>query len=170
MAISSGPGEKSQRLLSEDRATARDERLFGNRFGIAAAKADRQALVVGERFHGVEPELPDRENVVAELRMAVERQVIGEEVHAGLEQRSHPGVGVSGELPWPALPEQPMMNQDGVRAAIAGALEELDAGRDAGRDPADRAAPLDLDAVRTVVLASAGLEQRLEMLRELGDR
>ena len=62
------------------------------------------------------------------------------------------------------------MDQHGVGAGVTGALEELDAGGDARRDLADRAAPLDLKAVGTEVLARGGVQQPVEVIGQFGDR
>jgi hypothetical protein len=108
--------------------------------------------------------------VVAELRVAVERQMVGEEVDAGLDEGRDPGVGMPGELSRRAVPEDSVVHQDGVGAGVARALEELDAGGDAGGDLADRPASLDLEPVRAEVLAGAGLQQPVEMPGQFSNR
>ena len=82
-----------------------------------------ELLLAGASFDG-EPEPRGKLRVVAELRMQIERQVVGEEAEAGAEQELDPPLARPDEPRILALPEVAVMDKQRVGAAGGGALDE----------------------------------------------
>lgn len=127
---------------------------------------DRQTLVGSEGLAVDEPEGFRRQSVVAIHRVAVERQVVGEEIDLAGDQLPHPSVLHPGQDQWGTVPEDAVVDQDRVGIELAGADEEILAGRDPGDQPADSRPAFDLEAVGAVVLTLADRQQ----LSQVGDK
>ena len=68
------------------------------------------------------PELAGQQRVVADLGMAVERQVVGGQRHVGVEERLQARLGGAVERSRRARPEQAVVHEHEVRALLARAL------------------------------------------------
>jgi hypothetical protein len=123
--------------------------------------------VEGERLEVDEPEVAAGEGVVAQLGMAVQGEVVGEEAHLAVDQLRDPAELVAGEDARRPLPEEAVMDQDRIRPGLPGLYEQLVAGGDARHDLADLFLAFYLQAVRTVVAAVGGVQVLIEVGDEL---
>ncbi len=101
--------------------------------------------------------------------MAVERKVVGRERHVGVEQQLQAPLGRPIEVARRARPEEPVVHEGEPRAGVAGAGEELGAGRDARRDRAHLVGPGDLQTARRVVVEGGRAQELVEMVDEFRD-
>ena len=95
--------------------------------------------------------------------MAVEGQVIAEEVDVGADQLRHPAVVDSGQAARHPVPEETVVDEDGVGPGLPRADEELLAGGDPGHHLADLRLALDLEPVGAEVTALGGFEILVEV-------
>ena len=143
-------------------------RSSAGEIGAAKRRGSRSAaLVVAERLAVPQPELAREERVVADLRMRVERQVVGGEVDVVLEQRAQ-ALGQQRRQPGRVeLPEQAVVDEHELGAELDRALDQLPPRADA-RDhrvisrapgPGGRWAP---------VVELAGIQQLVEGRDDVG--
>ena len=104
--------------------------------------------------------------VVAQFRMRVERQVVGEQVDVVAEQQpetlSHPADHTA-VLP---APEQAVVHEDRVGLGADGGLDQRAAGGHARHDLADLRAAFHLETVRAIVLEAVGCQQQVERVQQ----
>jgi hypothetical protein len=105
--------------------------------------------------------------VVADLQVAVEREVIGGEAHVGVEEGLQPALGRQIERPWRSRPEEAVVDDDQVGSRLARAREEVEIRADARRDGLDLGPPRDLETVRSVVLEGGGVQEFVEKADEV---
>ena len=105
--------------------------------------------------------------VVAQLGVGIQRQVVGDEIDVVLEQQGQ-------ALPHPArdrailtAPEQPVVHKDRVGPHGDRRLHKRKTGSDAGHDPQDLRAPLHLQPVGPVVPEALGLQQAVQVVKQL---
>jgi len=111
--------------------------------------------------HQVEP--PGQLDVVAEFRMHVERQMIGEQTDVMRQQQLQaPVLGTDDACILP-FPEVAVMHDDRIRAGGRSRLQQGQAGGDAGDDLADLAASIDLQAIWAIVAKTVNIERLLQM-------
>ena len=157
---------KARGSCAEDPPAAVDQLGGRDGGGEAALEAGGEPLVEGERGEVLEAEGAGGEGVVAHLGVAVEGEVVGDQVEAGLDQRRHPPVLDAGQRIGGAAPEDAVVDQHRVGARHGRPGEQLGARGDAGDDLADLAPPLDLEAVGAVVGSLGGLEVGVEVADE----
>jgi hypothetical protein len=104
--------------------------------------------------------------VVAEFRMRIERQVIGEQAYVVAEQEAEPLLHPAGHAPVLAAPEQAVVHEDRIGLGKDRSLDQRAARGHARDDLAHRGAAFDLQAVRAVVLEALGREQEIERMQE----
>ena len=140
--VAAGRARADRDPLDPLRAVREDERLAADRLADAGGElldadrlAQRPALAdLGERALDLDAERVGEQRVVAELRMRVEREVVGGEAEVRGEQRLEPAalapVDPDGLVP----PEHAVVDDQELGARGGGALEELPRGRDAAGD------------------------------------
>jgi hypothetical protein len=79
--------------------------------------------------------------VVAQLRVRIERQVVGEQVDVVRQQQGQALLHPAGDAPVLAAPEQAVVHEDGVGAGGDGRLDQRAAGGHAGDDAPDLGRP-----------------------------
>jgi hypothetical protein len=84
--------------------------------------------------------------------MGVQRQVVGEQVDAAVDQAGHPLEQPAGQPPVLAAPEQAVVDDQRIGARLGRGLDQREAGGDAADDPPHLRTALDLQAVRTIIL------------------
>ena len=99
------------------------------------------------------------------LEVGVEREVVGGQRHVVVEEQLQAALGGRVEAARRAVPEQAVVDEDEVGALGGGALEQLDAGADAGHDRGNGLRTGDLEPVGAVVVEATGLQQRVEIAR-----
>ncbi len=120
---------EEQRLAAEELAAALGELRHRHRVGEAAAEAPGLAVQGAEGGQLPEAQGAGGQGVVAQLGMAVERQVVGQQAQLAVHQLGHAAVLDAGEDRRVAAPEDAVVDQDGVGADPPGGLEQLATGR-----------------------------------------
>lgn len=100
------------------------------------------------RFHA---ELAGEERVVPELGVRVEGEVVGGEAHVVIEEDAQAFPCLAPDHARVAVPVEPVVGEDELRADLDRALEELARGRDAAGDLLHLGRPFHLEAHRSVV-------------------
>ncbi len=112
-------------------------------------------------FHA-EPQQLAQLGVVAQFRMRIQRQVIGKQVDAVLDQQLHPLEFHAGDGRVFAFPEVAVVDENGVGVECDGALDQGAGGGNARDQGADLVASLHLQAIGRVVLEKLRLQQVIE--------
>lgn len=136
--------QEGQGLLGVGLLAAVDEVGGVDGEGEVAIEAQGEAVVVSEGLEALQAEVFCGEDVVAELGVAVEGEVVGEEVQVSPDELRHAAVLHSRQDARHAVPEDAVVDQDGVGSGLAGFHEELVAGGDSGDDLADLFPAFDL--------------------------
>lgn len=157
------PFQEGQRLLRVDLLAALDELGGVDGEGEVPLEADGEAVVLAEGLQALQAEVFRGEDVVAELGVAVQGEVVGEQVQVSPDQLGHAPVLHAGQDARHAVPEDAVVDEDGIGFRFAGFDEELVAGRDSGHDLADLLPALHLQAVRTVVAAPLGVQELVQV-------
>ncbi len=132
-----------------------------------AADPCRCAGMESKALELFEPESSGQLRRVAQLEVAIERQVIGDQRDAVFDQEAH-ALPKRADDPWcfRSVPQYSVVNDDGVRLALRRQREELSRGRNCGDDSLDLRTTFDLEPVGAVIRRTIGFEQ----LVELGDQ
>src|SRR5271165_1849184 len=111
-----------------------------------------------ERLEVLAAERAGEQRIVAELRVGVEREVIGRQGDARVEQDLKAASERLVDRSYAGAPEEPVMDEKQPRPLGRRELEQLGVRRDAGGDGVDLGGPGDLQAVDAVVLETGGPE------------
>ena len=96
--------------------------------------------------------------VVAQLRMGVQRQVVGVQVQVVVQRQRHAGAASADDAAVLVAPHPAVMDQHRVRAALDSHAQERLAGGDSGDNVSDLGTAFHLQPVGAVVLESGGLQ------------
>jgi hypothetical protein len=158
--IRSGPRVEDQGLLSGDLGQARRQLLDAQGLFRIPDPPDVPSLRLPERPRvGLETQLAAQQGVVPDLRVSVERQVVGRKRHLGGEQGAKSRRHRLRQRRHLRTPQQPVVGEDELGAGAHGGLQELQVRRDAGGDAVDLGGAGHLEPVRAVVVERADLEQ-----------
>jgi|APEBP8051073302_1049394.scaffolds.fasta_scaffold00138_11 serine protease DegQ len=151
------PGDASDQALAVADEQGRALQLVADSLGDrgnavrlfeASVPAD---VLLAEAAFGQPTEAPAKLRVVAELRMAVERQVIGDQVDVIVKQGAQAGSAQAGDATVFAAPEPAVMDQDGVGGTRDGDVEQRLAGGDAGDQGPDLRPSFHLQSVWAII-------------------
>src|SRR5664280_426540 len=160
--------EEDLRLLTAGGPHPREQLLVGDRRREHPGEPQRHPAEVPERLELLEPEVAGEDGGVAVLWVAVEREVVGDQVEVVLEQQLQAAPERAHDMRrLLAAPEQAVVDEDGVRTPGGRLGEQLGRGRDAGGDPLHFPPPADLEAIDADVLQRLRLEQVVEVRHEL---
>ncbi|KFB77268.1 MAG: Periplasmic pH-dependent serine endoprotease DegQ precursor [Candidatus Accumulibacter cognatus] len=101
--------------------------------------------------------------IVPEFRVAIEWQMIGDQVDVVLEQRLQARFPQAGDTTLFAAPEPAMMDQESVSATLDSRIEQRLAGRDAGDQAPDFGASFHLQAVWAIIPETPWFQQLLQV-------
>jgi hypothetical protein len=104
-----------------------------------------------------------QQRVVADLQVAVERQVVRGEREVGVEEQLQAPLRSLVQGPWGTRPEQAVVDEHEVDAFLARAREELGVGAHAGRHRLDLVAAGYLEPVGPVVVVGRGVKDRVQI-------
>ncbi len=107
------------------------------------------------------------QRVVADLEVAVERQVIGGEREVGVEQQLQAALGGPVQRARRPGPEEPVVDEHEVGALLARAGEQLDICRDPGYDGLDLLPSGYLQSVGPVVVVRGGIQEVVQVANDL---
>jgi hypothetical protein len=124
--------------------------------------------VRAERLRGARPERLCEQRGVAQLEIAVEREVVAGQRHVVIEQQLQPPAHGGVDPARRAVPEDPVVGEDEPGAQLGRALEQLGMGGDAGHDDVRLGRPRHLEAVGPVVAVPLRLEPPVEMRQHVG--
>ena len=100
--------------------------------------------------------------VVTQLRMRVQRQVVGKKIDLVLQQAGHALAHPAGDASVLPAPEQAVVHKNRVCAFGYCGVDQSQTGGDTGDDVAHLAAPLHLQAVGPIVFEPRRLQQFIE--------
>ncbi|CAM2149334.1 hypothetical protein PT2222_210077 [Paraburkholderia tropica] len=101
--------------------------------------------------------------VIAELRVAVERQMVGKQVEVVREQCLQATIFAPRDLRRLVLPEVAVMDQHGVGAPLERGFQKGQRGGHAGRDLLHAPPPFHLQPIRAVVLEPPGFQKIVQI-------
>jgi hypothetical protein len=101
--------------------------------------------------------------VVAQLRVRIERQVVGEEADVVRKQRFQARLADAIDAAILAAPEPAVMHQDGVRPGRDGGADQVLAGRHAADNTVHLGATFHLQAVWAIIAETSDFEDLVEM-------
>ena len=130
------------------------------RLGEAPAEPD-----AGERPLRLDPERAGELRVVADLRVGVEGEMVGEQRQVGAEERLQPAAQTAVDDERLVPPEEPVVDDDELRPGGRGPLEQLERAGDAAGDPRHVVGAGDLQPGH----AELGVALDLEQLVREGD-
>ena len=162
-SIRSGPCAKTSGSRPPTVSRIRpDELVDTGRLAEAAALAD-----LGEGLLDVDLERLGEEGVVADRRMRVERQVVGEERQVGGEERLQAAALAPVDPQWLVPPEHPVVDDHELRPHRGRPLEQLPRRRDAAGDLADLVRAQHLQPRPPVLGEAVHLEQLVRVVDDL---
>jgi len=124
--------------------------------------------VLGKGFELDEAEVARKAGGVAELEVAIQRQVVGDERDVRREQQADAlAEGPNQSWRFGAVPQHAVVDDDRVCAVIDRASEECARSGNRGNDPLHVGGPFNLETVRTVVSDGVGFEEIVEIGHEL---
>ncbi len=91
-------------------------------------------ILIGESTFRIPAQAPGKLGVVAEFRMRIERQMVGDQTDVVGQQHADTPTADAGNAPILPLPEPAVVDKDGVGRAGDGRLDQCLAGRDASHD------------------------------------
>jgi hypothetical protein len=138
-------------------------REIAGREGISEPSSE--AVAVREASFALDSELGAEERVVPDLGVRVKREVVRHEAQVGVEEGAQSLAHDRPDPPLVLLPEEPVVDENHLRAPLGRALEQLARGRDAAGDPAHFRRADDLEPHRPVV----GVGGEIEVLVRPGD-
>src|SRR5207249_2197393 len=134
-------------------------------------ESDRLAAVVGERLELCGAQRSREQGVVAELGVGVEREVVGGERDAGLEQDLQAALEWRVDRGDARAPEESGVDDQQLRLLRGRPLEQLRAcGEAAGERGYALSTAGDLQAVQAEILEAGRLEQALGLGEDISER
>lgn len=156
------------RLAIGDLGDGREELDGVDRFGKDPADAGRGALVLGKRLELTESEQPGELGGVAQLHVPVQRQVVRDQRDVVGQQKPDPlAEGADQSRRLAPVPQQTMVDDDGVGPAVDGPGEQSARRGHRGHHALDIGRTLDLQPVGAVVPHGVGIENFIEIRDEL---
>jgi serine protease DegQ len=101
--------------------------------------------------------------IVAECRMAIEWQMIGDQVDIVLQQRLQARFAQAGDTTIFAAPEPAVMDQEGISVKLDGCVEQCLVGRDTGDQAPDFGASFHLQAVWAIIPETPWFQQLFQV-------
>jgi hypothetical protein len=135
--------------------------------GEARADADGGAAVHREGLDLAGPDRAGEERVVADLQVAVEREVVGGQRDVRVEEQLQAALGGAVERSRRAGPEQAVMDEHEVRVLFTRAREELGIRAHARDYRLDLLASGYLQSVGPVVVVRSGIQKLVEVANDL---
>ncbi len=120
-------------------------------------------ILLAEAAIGGPSEPPGQLRVVAELLVAVERQMIGDEVDVVLQQGLQARLADTGDATVLTAPEPAVMDQQGVGTARHGGVEQGLAGGDAGDQSPHLGPSFHLQAVWAIIAKAPGVQEVVQV-------
>ncbi len=105
--------------------------------------------------------------VIAQRRVGVQRQVIGDQVDVVRQQLRQAGFFHAQHARVFVFPEVTVVHQNGVGLQGNRRVDQRRAGGDASNDAADVRAPFHLQAIRAVILEPPGLQHAVQSLKHI---
>ncbi len=169
------PGDAPDRVIPSPHQQRRPPQLFSQlRAQLLQRQRLRQAAHIANR-----PRLPRLQaalnaesqhlrqlGVVAQFRVRIQRQVIGKQVDAMVDERFYPLEFHAGDGGIFTLPEITVVDEDRVGVQGDGPLDQRATGGDTAHQRLDRIAPLHLQAVGRVVLEKLRLQQIVQFIQQ----
>ncbi|MNP08738.1 hypothetical protein D3C76_1008190 [compost metagenome] len=141
-----------QRLAPHHFLHAASEIARGRGFSQRADQAHDAWVIRVQRAFDGDIQLSRQLHVIADLRMQVQRQVIGQQADVVAEQRFQPPLLHARDTGVLALPEVTMVYQHQVGASLNGRVKQGLAGGDATDDAHDLWTPFHLKAIGAIIL------------------
>src|SRR5690606_31156235 len=129
-----------------------------------AARTAVYALAT-QRF---QPQHPRQLRVIAEYRVSIQRQMVADDVQAMRQRKREPGLAGTDDPRILALPEPPVVDQNGIGVALDGSAQQCLGCGDTGNDAADGIAPFDLQAVGAIIAKTRRLQGGVQPCCKLG--
>jgi hypothetical protein len=127
--------------------------------GVAAANAASGDILVAETLLRLETQQLRQLCVVAQRRMGVQRQMVGQQAHAVLDQVRDAGALDAGYLRTFVFPEIAVMHQHRIRPCGARSLQHIHACADAADNFPDLGAAFHLQAVWAIIVKAGNFQQ-----------
>jgi hypothetical protein len=121
-------------------------------------------LLFAETGIGPQAQHPAKLCIVAPFGVCIQRKMVGKEVDIVRQQQCQALLHPAGHAAILATPEQTMVHEDRIRLGSYRRFDQRPARRHPGDDLADALPPLDLQAVRSVILETLGLQHGIERL------
>jgi serine protease DegS len=169
------PGDAPDRVIPSPHQQGPTPQLFSHlrtellqcqRLHQTAHIADRPLLPRLQAALNAESQHLRQLGVVAQFRVRIQRQVIGKQVDAMVDERFYPLEFHAGDGGIFTLPEITVVDEDRVGVQGDGPLDQRATGGDTAHQRLDRIAPLHLQAVGRVVLEKLRLQQIVQFIQQ----
>ncbi|MCY1546942.1 hypothetical protein D9M68_829690 [compost metagenome] len=141
----------------------------GSRRGCGPAPDEAQRLLTETTtlpFVQTNPQLPGQLRVVAQLRMTVQRQVIGIQIDLVGQQARQTLLHPARDPPILPAPEQTVVHEDGIGPRTHGGIDQRPTGRHAGDQLPDMTTPFHLQPVGAIVAKQCRLQQGVQRTQQ----
>ena len=142
-------------------------KLRSLRKSIALWPPKKQQILFAQLAFDREPQQTRQLRVVAEFRMCIQRQMVGEKVDIVLQQKCQTLLHPAGNASILPAPEQAVVHHDGVSPLLNGRLDERTAGSDSGNQRPDFLTPFYLEPIGTVIFEVVWPHMRIKRIQQI---
>ena len=158
-AYLSGARVDPQRLASQSLRQQRCQRCRFDRCDELTGHADRRTVPRAEPIQWRDTEQAAETGIVAQLRVGIQWQMVGNQIDTGFEQGSDPALTDAGNDRRLTLPEPAVMHEQRIGLGRGRGLDQRQAGGHTGDQAFDARPSLDLQAIGRVVTKRRSIQQ-----------